>query len=45
MFVRFEFISGLMLGLEFIWEHQILVVDLGILRVYFGLIGNDNDDN
>ena len=38
MFVKFDFISGVMVGLEYLWDNKILVIDIGIVRVYIGVI-------
>lgn len=47
MFITATFISGLMLGIEFLWDEKILVVDLGIVRIYTGIVPegyNKNDE-
>lgn len=45
MYIGISFISGVMLGFEFLWEDKVLVVDLGIVRVLFGLYnGEENND-
>ena len=31
---KFVAISGFMLGIEYLWEHKVLVLDLGILRIF-----------
>jgi len=36
MFLQLDFISGLMFGVEYLWDDGILVIDLGIVRVYIG---------
>jgi len=36
MFLQVDFISGLMFGLEYLWNDNILVIDLGIFRIYIG---------
>ena len=36
MFIQVDFISGLMFGVEYLFDDSILVLDLGIIRVYFG---------
>ena len=36
MFLQVNFISGLMFGIEYLWDDNILVIDLGIVRVYIG---------
>ena len=38
MFVKADFISGFMIGLEFLWRENIIVFDLGIVRVFLGKI-------
>jgi hypothetical protein len=35
MIIAFTFISGFMVGLEFDWEGEAMVVDLGIIRLIF----------
>lgn len=42
MIVGFQFISGLMVGIEIIWGEG-LVLDLGIIRVVF-IKGDFNND-
>ena len=34
--VAFKFVSigGFMLGIEYLWEHKVLVLDLGIVRIF-----------
>ena len=27
-------IGGFMLGMEYLWEHKVLVIDLGIVRIF-----------
>ncbi len=45
MYIGISFIRGVMLGFEFLWEDKVLVVDLGIVRVLFGLYnGEENND-
>lgn len=36
MFLQVDLISGLMFGLEFLWKDSIMVIDLGIFRIYIG---------
>jgi hypothetical protein len=31
--IALSFISGVMVGLEFVWEDSLVVVDLGIFRI------------
>lgn len=38
MFVKGVFISGLMFGVEYLWDNKILVLDLGIFRIYTGIV-------
>ena len=38
MFIKVDFISGVMIGLEFLWRENIVVFDLGIVRVFLGKI-------
>lgn len=42
MLIAFNFISGFMVGIEFLLEEQTMVIDLGIIRIYF-IKGNNND--
>lgn len=44
MFVAATWVSGLMFGVEYLWEESIVVLDLGIVRLYIGKApkGNDN---
>ena len=43
MFIKIKVIPGVCIGIEFLWDHNILVIDLGILRVYVGYKNNKND--
>ena len=45
MFITATFISGLMLGIEFLWDEKILVVDLGIVRIYTGVVPEGYNKN
>jgi hypothetical protein len=36
MIIKVTTIGGFCIGLEFLWQHKILVIDLGIIRLYFG---------
>ena len=38
MFVTLDFISGMMIGIEYLWEDKVLVIDLAILRVFIGQV-------
>jgi hypothetical protein len=38
MFIKGVFIGGFMIGFEYLWDNKIFVIDLGILRIYFGVI-------
>lgn len=38
MFVKIVAISGLMCGIEYLWDERILVIDLGIVRIYTGIV-------
>lgn len=40
MALVFSFISGFMIGIEFLWDTKILVLDVGIIRVFIGTKGN-----
>ena len=31
---KFVAIGGFMLGIEYLWEHKVLVLDLGIVRIF-----------
>jgi hypothetical protein len=44
MYIGVAFISGVMIGLEFLWEEKTLVVDLGIVRVLIGVYNGDEND-
>lgn len=48
MFLQLDFISGLMFGIEYLWNDKILVIDLGIVRLYIGNMNfirkNNNND-
>lgn len=35
MIIQLSFISGVMFGVEFIWEEGVMVLDLGVIRLYF----------
>ncbi len=39
MGIVITFISGVMFGVEYLWEESILVVDVGIFRFMIGKIG------
>jgi len=43
MLIQVNWISGISIGLEFLWDINGLVIDLGIIRVYFikGELPND----
>lgn len=41
MIVNISWISGVMIGLELLWEEKVLVVDLGIIRLMFGIMPNE----
>ena len=32
--VKFVAIGGFMLGIEYLWDHKVLVIDLGIVRIF-----------
>jgi len=38
MFISANIIGGLMFGIEFLWGQNIMVVDIGIFRIYIGTI-------
>ena len=38
MFLHVEMISGLMVGIEVLWDESVLVIDLGIIRVFIGKV-------
>ena len=38
MFISLEFISGVMIGIEYLWEDKVLIIDLAILRVFIGQV-------
>ena len=40
MEVKITTISGMCLGIEFLWQHKIVVIDLLILRFYIGINRN-----
>jgi hypothetical protein len=42
MLIAFSFISGFMIGIEFLLEEKGLVLDLGIIRVFF-ILGDNNE--
>jgi hypothetical protein len=44
MYIGVAFISGVMIGLEFLWEEKTLVVHLGIVRVLIGVYNGDEND-
>jgi len=37
VFLSVVWISGLMFGLEIVWESRMVVLDLGIIRIFVGL--------
>ena len=37
LFLSVRWISGVCFGIEFLWNHNIIVVDLGIVRIYLGI--------
>ena len=37
LFLAFRWISGVCFGIEFLWNHNIMVIDLGIGRIYLGI--------
>lgn len=41
MFIQVNFISGVMLGVEFLWDEKVLVLDLLIARFYIGSLPNE----
>lgn len=45
MFVHTQLINGLMLGIEFLWDEGIVVIDLGIIRIYTGKVPTENNNN
>lgn len=45
MFVQFNIIGGLMVGIEFLWEINAVVIDLGIFRIYIGKVPKKEDKN
>jgi len=36
MFLQLNWISGVMVGIEFLWDASIVVIDFGIFRLYIG---------
>lgn len=44
MYIVLDFISGLMFGLEYLWDDQALVIDIGIVRLYIGKVPTDVDE-
>jgi hypothetical protein len=42
MFLKIDLISGFMVGVEFLWDSKILVLDLLIVRLYIGTLNNNN---
>ena len=42
MFIVVHLISGVMVGMEFQWEENVLILDLGIVRL---IIGKDTSDD
>lgn len=34
MLIQLGIISGFMIGIEFIWEEGVMVLDLGVVRLY-----------
>lgn len=38
MFLHVAWISGLMFGIEMLWDDSVLVFDLGIIRVFIGKV-------
>lgn len=45
MYIGVAFISGVMIGLEFLWEEKTLVIDLGIVRVLVGVYNNGDEND
>ena len=37
LFLTMRWISGVCFGIEFLWNHNIMVIDLGIGRIYLGI--------
>ena len=37
LFLAFRWISGVCFGIEFLWNHNMMVVDVGIVRIYLGI--------
>ena len=35
LFLTARWISGVCFGIEFLWDHKIMVIDIGIVRLYF----------
>jgi len=36
-FLTVRWISGVCFGIEFLWNHNMMVVDVGIVRIYVGI--------
>ena len=37
LFLTMRWISGVCFGIEFLWNHNMMVVDVGIVRIYVGI--------
>ena len=45
MFLKITWISGLMLGIEILWDNSIVVFDIGIIRIYIGKVPEKGNTN
>jgi hypothetical protein len=40
--VCLSFVGGFMVGVEFVWGHKVMIVDLGIIRLTIEYISQDD---
>jgi len=45
LFLTVRWISGVCIGIEVLWGHNMMVVDLGIIRIYVGIRESDNKND
>ena len=45
MFLQVDWISGVMLGIEVLWGQSIVVLDIGIIRIYIGKVPEKGNTN
>jgi len=45
MYLQLHVISGLMFGVEFLWNDSIVVVDIGVIRMYIGIVPKEGKKN